>query len=136
MKSQTNRVKAHDDQLEALNLRKAGLSYSEIAARTNYKTAQTAWRAVESALNRTIREPAEDVRTLELERLDRLQLGAWPDASRGHLGAIDRVLRIMERRAKLLGLDAPDKQQHSGDLRIVMDWGDSADTDDRAAETA
>ena len=36
-------------------------------------------------------------------------LGVWKQAKDGHLGAIDRVLKIQERRAKLLGLDAPSK---------------------------
>jgi hypothetical protein len=34
--------------------------------------------------------------------------------------AIDRCLRIMERRSKLLGLDAAEKVEHSGDLVINL----------------
>ena len=48
----------------------------------------------------------EDWRAQELARLDRMQVGLWPQVIKGNHGAIDRVLRIMERRARLLGLDA------------------------------
>jgi hypothetical protein len=47
------------------------------------------------------------LRVLEAGRLDQLQLAIWKSALAGHLGAIDRVLRIMERRARLFGLDTP-----------------------------
>lgn len=33
--------------------------------------------------------------------------GIWPKVPAGDLGAIDRLVRLLERRAKLLGLDAP-----------------------------
>ena len=36
-----------------------------------------------------------------------LQMAAWPLAVDGQVGAIERVLKVMERRAKLLGLDHP-----------------------------
>jgi len=39
---------------------------------------------------------------------------------RGSETAIDRCLRIMERRSKLLGLDAAEKVEHSGDLVINL----------------
>jgi len=54
----------------------------------------------------------EEARNVELQRLDNLQLGIWEDACKGKLSAIDRVLRIMERRARLLGLDKPQITEH------------------------
>jgi len=67
------------------------------------------------------REEAEHVRALELQRLDDLYTKAWDlvDAG-GSETAIDRCLRIMERRSKLLGLDAAEKVEHSGDLVINL----------------
>lgn len=41
---------------------------------------------------------------LELTRLDRLQMALWSDAINGSVQAVDKVLCIMEQRAKLLGL--------------------------------
>ena len=68
---------------------------------------------------------SEDVVQLELERLDRMWGALWPAVRNGHLGAIDRGLKVMARRAALLGLDAPSKQEvtgaEGGDLiRIVL----------------
>ncbi|MFW6344772.1 MAG: hypothetical protein ACOC0M_00350, partial [Halomonas sp.] len=45
----------------------------------------------------------------ELDRLDRLLLGLWPKATAGSVAHVDRAIKVMERRAKLTGLDAPTK---------------------------
>lgn len=54
-------------------------------------------------------EDVEDLRALELDRLDALLRGLWPKASKGEERAVQKVLNVLERRAKLLGLDAPEK---------------------------
>lgn len=59
----------------------------------------------------------EEVRALvelESQRLDEAHKALWPKAIRGHLPSIDRVIKIMERRAKLLGLDAPARTELTG----------------------
>jgi len=58
-----------------------------------------------TALKDTLREPAQELRDLEAERLDTMQESIWEKTGPEKMGAIDRLLRIMERRAKLLGLD-------------------------------
>lgn len=102
--------------VEALKLRQAGASYREIG-RTLGIDAMTAHSDVKAAvaeLNEQQNELAIEVRRLELERLDRMQLALWKQAMDGNQGAHDRVLRIMERRAKLLGLDAPTRAELTG----------------------
>ena len=94
---------------EALKLRLGGLTYRVIGERMGISESG-AYKAVIRALkrlNERIAEKAEEVRRMELERLDKMLRGLWPAALRGHQGAIDRVLRIMQRRAMYLGLDAP-----------------------------
>jgi len=59
------------------------------------------------ALHQLVAEPGEELRQLEQARLDDLQTAVWERAINGELAAIDRVLSIMERRSRLLGLDAP-----------------------------
>jgi homoserine acetyltransferase len=49
---------------EALELRKAGLTYTEIASTVGYHGHTAAYKAVKAALLETIREPAEEVRRL------------------------------------------------------------------------
>ena len=107
-------VKAYERQKEALSLRLVGLSYDAIAERLEFANRSGAFRAVQAALKKTLQEPADELRTLELERLDSMLLPMMAQAKKGNQGAVDRVLRIMERRAKLLGLDAPTKQEVTG----------------------
>ncbi len=84
-----------------------GVGYRRIAEQVGYQGPSGAFQAVESALKKTISEPSDALRQLELERLDTLQMAAWPLAVGGQVGAIERVLKVIERRAKLLGLDHP-----------------------------
>jgi len=100
-------AEAHERQLKALNLRKSGLGYEKIAQQLGYADHSGAYRAVMAVLERREREPAERVRDLELERLDRMIEALWPRAEQGELAVMDRVLKIMERRAKYAGLDRP-----------------------------
>lgn len=56
------------------------------------------------------RRAAVDAQVAEdLQRLTALERTLWPGALRGDLAAMDRLLRIQERRSRLLGLDAPAK---------------------------
>jgi hypothetical protein len=112
--NQSRRVKAHDRHLRALELRKAGATYQAIAEQLGYAQAKGAYKAVTSALKLTLREPAEELRELEVARLDAMLLVLWRRVQAGDEKAVDRVLRIMERRARLLGLDAPRRQELSG----------------------
>lgn len=59
--------------------------------------------------------------TQELARLAKLEGPAVSQALEGSLRAVDRCLRIMERRARLLGLDAP--KQHEHEIQVPEDGG-------------
>ena len=52
-------------------------------------------------------------RELHRQRIEGLLLQWYPRASHDP-AALDRVIRLMEREAKLLGLDSPQKLEHSG----------------------
>jgi hypothetical protein len=91
-----------------LELRRAGASFDKIAQEVNLHSRSDAHKIYKRALARTLMEPAAEIRRLEADRLDRLQLAVWTKALRGDLPAVDRVLRVMERRARLLGLDHAD----------------------------
>lgn len=119
---------------EAARLRARGHGYQEIAEQLGYQNDSGAYKAVQRALVHTMAEPAEEVRALQLEQLDRLTAAALAVLERNHvtvshgriirddedkpllddgpvLTAIDRLLKIQERRAKLLGLDAPARHE-------------------------
>lgn len=89
----------------ALELRKRGKSYQQISDMLGWANAGTARTAVEHALQLMIQEPAQAVLDLELQRLDALQDGVWDQALAGDVKAAMIVLKVMERRAKYVGLD-------------------------------
>jgi hypothetical protein len=99
--------------LKAFELRKAGKTYDEIARELGYSNRGAAQKAVMGTMRKLLSEPAEEVRKMELARLDTMFADLWNARARtndkGDPTTVDRLLRIMERRAKLLGLDAPTK---------------------------
>ena len=103
------RIDSVEKKRKALELRKAGASYEQIAEMLGYRSKSGAYKAVSLALRDLLREPADSVRKLELSRLDDMLMGIWPRVRSGDVLAIDRALKLAERRAKLLGLDAPVK---------------------------
>lgn len=96
-----------DKDVRALELRRAGLSYRQIADEVGWLAESSAFRAVDRALTRTLLEPSEKVRRMECERLDDWLLKLAPAIERGEARSIEVALKVAERRAKLLGLDAP-----------------------------
>lgn len=94
----------------ALELRLAGASYRDIAQALEVSPA-TALQDCKEALADIPAQQADEMRTVELSRLDRLQRAVWPRAVKGDLQAVDRAIKIIDRRAKLFGLDAPQQVQ-------------------------
>jgi hypothetical protein len=134
---------------EAARLKSRCLGYREIAEQLGFANEGSAYKAVQRALKAIVQEPAEEVKQLELERLDRMYHEVLAVLERQHvtvsngrvvtrqagyevdadgeplrdgddklvpkyeevlddgpvLQAVDRLLRIQERRARYLGLD-------------------------------
>jgi len=94
----------------AVKLRAAKLTYEQIAAQTGYSNASACRKAILRELDRTIVKNIDELRIQELSMLDQLHTECWKlvmdkNNERGKLWAVDRVLAISERRAKLMGLD-------------------------------
>lgn len=98
------RKTAAEKRAEALELRAMGYSYQAIADEVGYGSRGAAHKAVAQELRNIPREAAEQAREMELGRLDDLQMAAMNGAMAGDLFAIDRVVKIIESRARLLGL--------------------------------
>lgn len=107
-KHSPRRIEAVEKQAEALEYRKMGYSYAQIAEQLNVSPQGAAYM-IESALKRTLQEPADMVRQLELGRLDVMFAPVYSQATQGNLMALTGCLNIMARRAKLIGLDAATK---------------------------
>jgi hypothetical protein len=116
-KTSENRLNALERQRQALELRKAGMTYQGIADQLGYRSVSGAYDAIRNAMRATLQEPADELRALEAARLDDLWRGIWLDARKGNVAKIDRALKIMARRAALLGLDAPIKTEDVTDRR-------------------
>jgi DNA-binding CsgD family transcriptional regulator len=109
---QQKKLKASVRRLKALELRKEGKSYQEIANILGSNFAQV-YTDIGIVLKKEIEKRTKtqlgQVVQLELERLDALFEKAWEQIKANNVVAIDKALKIMERRAKYLGLDAPAK---------------------------
>jgi len=102
---------------EAAKLRVQGLGLLEIAERLGVSTS-TAWSDIESVLDEWRCEAVADIgrlRQLEVAKLDELWHSLFSRAVDDRdEKAVDRLIRLAERRAKLLGLDAPVRSEVSG----------------------
>lgn len=120
---------------KACEMKARGASYQQISDALEYGGRSNAYRAVQAALAELPHESAEELRRLQLQQLDTLtaesiavleadqplvtQSGRVvvdenglpiPDLA-GRLHAIGLLLRVHDRRAKLMGLDAPVKAE-------------------------
>lgn len=110
MPSKSKRQPAERERaLKALAMRREGLPYRVIAERLDWGDESSARYAVARLLDRTEAEEVAEMRYIEGERLDELQRTHWAVALAGDLDAGKMVLKVMERRARLFGLDAPSK---------------------------
>lgn len=108
-KTSAARARKLKHQAQALHLRRSGLSYPEIGRRLGLSTSRShalVQLGLEDA-RRQITASSDDLRTEEVSRLDGMLDKFYTKAVKGDVAAADRVLKIGERRARLLGLDAP-----------------------------
>jgi hypothetical protein len=98
----------------------AGLNYRDIAEALGV-TIGTISRDFKVIIGRLQKEQtpiAEQIVSLEIRRLDRALNAIYEKVQSGDQNSIDTMLKIMNQRAKYLGLYAPDKQELSGELEI------------------
>lgn len=120
LKGAAEAAKRATRELEAVRLRKAGKTYRQIAEDLGVCEA-TAFQDVRRVLDRTRKlsnEEGEQIRAIELERLDAALESLQSRITKGEPRAIEVMLKIQERRARLLGLDAPTKV--SGDVELNL----------------
>jgi hypothetical protein len=63
-------------------------------------------------------EMSNELRELELQRLDEFLRALWPKIQAGNAKSIETALKVSERRSKLLGLDAPEKREVTLDASV------------------
>lgn len=119
---------------EALRLRTQYWSLDAIAERLGLSSREHAARCIKRAASNMIRFAGDEQRLLEQQSLDELEAVLWQELRekyalvqhgrvifdedqeavedrRFRLEVVDRIMRIKDRRAKLLGLDAPTRAE-------------------------
>lgn len=88
-----------------VDLAKTGMSYRKIAAEVGYASPQSvANRIAEwAAETKPSAEATEELRKLQCEQIDALFEALWP--RRDEDAAVDRLVKLMDRKARLMGLD-------------------------------
>lgn len=107
--SRPKQAEVSERRAQAIALRIAGLEWQAIADRLGYASRGAACTDVTRALEanrKAERAAVEELRFVESQRLDRLQVAVWAQAIAGDAKAVEAVLKVMDRRAKLFGLDA------------------------------
>jgi len=137
----TRTLEGAERDTEAARLKSRGLSYSQIARNLGYETESGAYKAVQRALAAVPAESVDELRRIQSEQIDALtaraieilesthyaytvhgELVRGPEGPNGEpgeplldsaptLAAIDRLIRLAERRSKLMGLDAPTRHE-------------------------
>jgi DNA-binding NarL/FixJ family response regulator len=127
-----SKVDSHAVEVEArrqqvLNLRRSGFSIRAIATQLNISVGQAHTdikEALEALQAQTI-EIGASYRELELERIDRMLVALDAQVKKGDTQAVNTSAKLIDMRAKLLGLYAPAKQEITGanggvlEIRIV-----------------
>jgi predicted DNA-binding protein (UPF0251 family) len=112
---------------EALTLRLGGLTYREIASKMGLAVS-TVHEHVQIALKEireSVAEKAVELRDIEVQRSDAIIAAHW--ARIGEVGSAGVVLRAMQRRADLLGIDAAKNLKIGGDGTPVQTVGSGID---------
>lgn len=108
---------------KGLRMRAMRMTYQQIADQLYKGNKGQCHRDLQRAIDDLPREAAEQVRMQEVELLDVMARGLVTKASKGDDKAVQSMLRIMERRARYLGLDVPVQVESLGDgqINVVFD---------------
>lgn len=118
-----NRILAVEKQRRAMNLRRAGMTWADIAEEVGYSSAAGACRAVRSAIHHTIQETGDEFKTLQLERLNHMLLVLWPKVNAGDERAISVAIGVMDKMDRIKGTEHPSQiehhHQHDGAVLVI-----------------
>jgi hypothetical protein len=105
---------------QVFELRLAGHSMDAVAETLGVSRA-TCYREFDYWIRELVTPKADEARTLELARLDRLLVALDPAIHRGDVRAIGEARAISQRRSDLLGLNMPTKVEHKVQVLDAVD---------------
>lgn len=143
-------LSAAERDAKAAELRAQGKSYRDIAEELGYYDRSHVWRQLQMAKKRVLKEPVENLISVEMQQLDALYVAALEILEREHvtvnqghvvkgddgqpilddgprLAAIREMRMLRESFRKLYGLDAEKKVNISGGVRYEIVGIDQAD---------
>lgn len=140
--SLANEAKIVAEQEQCYDLRMDGLSIREIARRVHLGVG-TVHNRLNDEINKRIAPKSDMLRVFELDKLDDAEarliaernvipVGDNPDAV---VKLINSQVSTMARRARLMGLDAPEKVAISGDVEVALHPAVKAALDQAEAES-
>lgn len=111
----------------AVKLRSAKMTYEAIAKQCGYANASACRKAVMRELDRCVVKNVEALRIEELDSLERLEQECWKrlydkNYEKSMLFAVDRIIAVKDRRAKLMGLDVRPDSLPDG-VTIIREYG-------------
>ena len=104
------RSKTAERRKKAIALYTAGLTWQAIADQLDYASRGAACTDVTRALEKDRKaeeQQVEALRYIASLRLERIQAGLWPKATKGDVKSAEAATRVIDRWIKLHGLDAP-----------------------------
>jgi hypothetical protein len=109
-------LRTRERERQALELWLRGTTYQQIAdSGIGIMTASGVAKAVKRALRAIPEKAAQEARRAMGERLQRMRFKAWEAAKTNPVGALNTLIKIEEREAKLFGLDRPTKVEVGGE---------------------
>lgn len=124
--------------MAVLELRREGKTYREIADRCGLKNEQAAQRIVSQAIKRVLRETAEEVRSVELSRLEVLITCLWdkamadvadPAPRLDRWARFDRLHKLLETKLKWCGAQAVEDHSDKSVHITINKFTDAAPLD-------
>ncbi len=116
--------------LLALNMKAAGLPWDTIGELLG-ETPKAVCMMVNKDLqkvSRVLANRAKELHALEWQRLEYLTTALWPAAMGGNARAVEVLLKTMERRAKMMGFDAPERIETKNQT-LTMDFSGLTDAE-------
>jgi hypothetical protein len=118
-----------DKRVRALELRREGKNYRQIAKEIGWRSHVTAMNNVKAALKETVQEAADDLRAVESQRLEWLWAKVVERMDTDHLWAVDRGIKVVEQRRALFGLDVSGSGDLAGEVTRYLDLVEMARKD-------
>lgn len=106
-------VKRAERRAKAIELRKQGKKWDEIGAALGItrQSAQEMVGRVLDNINAYTVDQVNELREDQLEKVRTLTAVLWEPALQRDVQSLDRVVKLLEREAKLAGLDAPERHE-------------------------